>query len=365
MTQEGKFGVHEAVCLLTITSVAKVFYTSPALLVGIVGTANWYMTLISAATAAFGFTFIYFLLKRFPGKNIMEIYDSVLGSFLGFIFSFMLLFIIVATGISNLREFSDVLKVYVYPDSPLGYLMGIVLFTAVILSFLGLETIARYSKFVGYALLFGFVLVMILSIQNYEFFRIFPLLGHGLGTTVYNGLIRSSGHAEIIIIAIFAGSLQGISHIKKAAYTSFVLAGIIVSFSFLSFIMSFPYTVAQELTAPMYEMVGVINYGSFFQRVEPIFLFVWSISSLISITVLFYMALLIYCHMFRINDKKPLIIPFSIIFFALASIPLSIIHLIKGLIQTLRSFSWIFFFIPPIVTLIAAKIFKKKGSPNA
>ena len=69
MIKEGNFGYHEAISLLVITIVTKVFFTSPAILVEIVGTSGWYMTIISMLVAIFAFMFLYLLLKRFPQKH--------------------------------------------------------------------------------------------------------------------------------------------------------------------------------------------------------------------------------------------------------------------------------------------------------
>ncbi len=48
MIQEGKFGIAEAMWLVVFTSAAKVFFYQPATVAALVGTAGWYMTLISA-----------------------------------------------------------------------------------------------------------------------------------------------------------------------------------------------------------------------------------------------------------------------------------------------------------------------------
>jgi hypothetical protein len=72
MLKEGKFGAAEAVCLVTITCTVKIFFTSPAVLVRHVGTAAWYVTLISAITALIGFSFIYLLLSVFQVKIFLK-----------------------------------------------------------------------------------------------------------------------------------------------------------------------------------------------------------------------------------------------------------------------------------------------------
>src|SRR5659263_658599 len=86
LIKEGKFGPQEAISLITITIVTGGVFTGPSRRASYVGAATWYKTLISAATAALGFTFVYLLLKHFAGKHIVEIFEITLGRFLGFIF---------------------------------------------------------------------------------------------------------------------------------------------------------------------------------------------------------------------------------------------------------------------------------------
>lgn len=361
MLKEGKFGLQEAVSMITISITAKVFFTSPGLLANILGTSSWYMTLISALTAALGFTFIYLLLKRFPGQNIVQAYEASLGRFLGFIFSFLLTILFTINASSIIREFVDVLKIYVLPLTNISLLIGLFVLVTAIVCFLGLETLARFSRLSAYILLISFLLVLILATQRYEFFRLFPLLGHGLSKTVIHGLLRCSFYGEVLILAVIAGSLQGIKYLKKAGYISLLLSGILVAIALLAFTMAFPYYAGAEITAPMYQLSAMIDYGRFFQRIEPIFLFIWFISSFISVTAIFYTSASLYCKIFRINDMRPTILPLAIIVFTIAMIPKDITSVATGFIHNSREYGWIILFIPPLIALIVAKIKKKGG----
>ncbi|NLX64755.1 MAG: endospore germination permease [Clostridiaceae bacterium] len=361
MLKEGKFGYHEAISLLLITIAINVFFTSPAVVVQIVGNAGWYMTLVSMLTAIFAFMFLYLLLKRFPNKNIMEIADLVLGKWVSAVFLLLFGSFLLWTASINIREFTEVLKIYVLPKSPPSFIMILFLITIIVLSFLGLETIARFAKFIIYILGAGFVLVVILSSQNFEIRNLFPLLGYGLDKTLIHGLLRSSFYGEIVIIGVIASSLQGYKEIKRIGFSTLLLAGFFTSFSLLVFIFVFPYTVGQEITSPMYEMAALINYGGFMQRMEPLFLFLWNFGSFVEISFLFYASLMIYCHIFRIDDKRPIILPMVTTLYGLSLIPKSIIDVISGFVQTLRSWGWIFYYIPNVIILIIALIRKKKG----
>jgi spore germination protein KB len=362
--KEGKFGVQETVALTTITITSNVFFSSPGVLARFVGPAAWYVTLISAAVGIIGFTFIYLLLKRFQGKDIIEIFELSLGKIIGSIFSAILAAWLVFYVSVRLREFAEVLIVYVLPLSPLEFIMLIFMTVITILCFLGLEPIARFAKLVAYVLLFGLIVVLVLSFQNYEFHHLFPILGNGIGSTIINGARRSSPYGEVIILAVVAGSLQGTSHIKKSGYISLVLSGLLISACLLGITLAFPYYVAQEMTSPMYELTVLIDYGRFYSRLDAIFLFIWIISTMIAVSILFYCSVSTYCKMFRIQKIRPVILPFSIIVFCAAVAPDDITSVILGLVQQIREYGWIVFFVLPLIALIVAKIRKKGANSN-
>ncbi len=365
MIKEGKFGVQEAVSLLVITSVAKVFYTSPAMVMKVAGTAGWYMTLVSAMVAGIGFIPLWFLLKRFPNKNIMDIYDIVLGRIGGFIFSLVLFLLILATLTANIREYTEVLVVYIFPLSPPQYLITLLFVVIILAAYLGLETIARLSKLFGGILLLGLMAVLLLTMQNYDINHLFPFYGYGVKAILSNGFLRSSAYGDLIIISIIVKSLQGISHVKKAGSLSLIITAAIIPIVILAFSLSFPYDTGREVTAPMYLMTTLINYGPFFQRLESIFLYIWNISLMISSSALFYMLLMVYSHMFNIKDKRPMIVPLAIILFSLTLMVENISRLITVYLQLLRTYGWVFFFLPPTFALLIAIIKGKKGDAES
>jgi len=361
LIKEGKFGPQEAISLITITIVSRVFLTSPSIIARYVGTAAWYMTLISAATAALGFTFVYLLLKRFPGKNIVEIFEITLGRFLGFIFSGLLLALFLLSPATTLREFTEVMKVYVLPLSPPSYIMGFFIIGVILLGILGLETQARFSRLVAPILLFAFVAGLILASQNYDLHRLTPILGYGIKRTIHHGLTRSSAYGYAVILAVIASSLQGTKHIKKIGYISIVASGILISAALLAFTLTFPYYIAEEVTSPLYQMTTLIDYGRFIQRLDPLFIFLWNISTLIAVSLELYIAASIYCKMFRIQDIRPVIISLSIIMFTIALIPKDIETIAFGYANLIMEYGWTVLYISPIIALIVAKLRGKKG----
>lgn len=365
MIKEGKIGVQEAICLVTIAIVNKIFFTSPGYLTRAVGNTGWYMTLIAMCSALVFFTFIYLLLKRFPGKNIVEIYDAVLGRIGGFLFSFILMASFLLYCGVLIREFVDVTKVYVFPITPPSALIGALLIVATFSVFLGLEAIGRTAKLFAYVALFGYILVVFLSSEHFNVAFLFPILGYGLDRTVTTGLMRSSAYAEVLILAVFAGSLQGSRHIKKAGYISLLLSGFLLSLGILCFTLEFEYTSVQEITAPIYIVVRIIKYGPFFQRLDPLFLFIWIITTIILVSSLFYTTVSIYCKIFRLQDKRPVIIPVGVLIFSVAIFPKDFPSVVSEYVQGARMYGNITFFIMPLMALVVALLRRKKGEKTS
>ena len=366
MLKEGKFGFAEAVSLITVTCTVKIFFTSPAVLVKHVGSAAWYVTLISALTALVGFSFIYLLLKRFPGKNLAEIFDLTLGRPIAIVFSLvMAAFFMIDAGIF-LREFSDVLRSYTYPETSTSYIIGALVLTAAIAVWLGLESIARIAKLASFFLLTGFVLLLILAVKEYQLDNIFPILGYGLGKSVVIGAQRSAVYSEVVVLGVVAASLQGIQNIKRAGVVSIILSGVLIALGLLAEVLMFSYTAAQENAAPLYALARVIKYGDFFSRLDPLFIILWSTATIITIAVLFYAAVSIFCQTFKLPDKRPVIVPMTVILYSIALAPKDFATIVYGLIESARKFNWTVFFGLPLVALVAAALRnKKEGASGA
>jgi hypothetical protein len=263
MIKEGKIGAYEAVWLATITITSKAYFSSPSVIASLVGTAGWYMTLISALVALIGFGFIYLLLKRFPDKDIIDIFEVSFGRAAGFILLLVLGLFLLFMSVTRISEFHEIMRVNIFQMSPDWFIVGIAVVSVLVFSLLGFEAIARFAKFVAYFMLAGFLALTLLGLKNYRTENLFPILGYGIDKTLINGVMRSSAYGEIIIFAVFARSFQGTKYIKKEGLVSLLLSAGLLSLTILSITLTFPYYIMQELVSPVYDMTTLISYGRF------------------------------------------------------------------------------------------------------
>ncbi|KUO66722.1 MAG: spore gernimation protein [Gracilibacter sp. BRH_c7a] len=361
MIKEGHFGFMEAFSVMAIVLVTKIFYGSPMALIKYLGTAAWYGTLISLVGALVFFTLLYLLMKRFPQEDLFQIFETVTGKIIGkaLILTFGV-FLIYKAGI-NLREFTAVLKVYSMPFTPPSMIMLPFLIVVAVMAYVGLEGIVRVAHIFFYLVFGALVLIILLAIPSYDFNYLQPILGYGLGKTVQTGLIRVAAYDEIVLLAIIIRSLQGLQVFKKIGYLTLILGGLTFSVCLICILAAFQYTVGGEHLSGMYQLSRAIYFTRFFQRIESIFLFVWVISSVITVSFIFYISLNAYSRVFNISNHRPLILPFIFLTFMAAFIPNNFAEIMEIHLRVLREFSSVIFIFIPVMVLGLALLRGKKG----
>ncbi len=360
MQKEGKIGPYEAVSLITITICSKVLLSSPRELIALVGTAVWYASLVETLTAIIAFIFIYFLMKRFPGKGLVEVSELVLGKVLGIIGMMVLAIVFYIKGVLYCRELVEALKAFEYPMTPPSFILLFILFSIGITAYLGLEALTRMAGLWSILLLIGYLSIFILAIPIYNTAYLFPIMGYGLKKTIINGLIRSSTYGEVIILAVLAGSLQGTKHMGKAGFMSLCLSGVLISLGFFCYTLSAGYNYLVENAVPLLSFTRQIQLGRFFQRFEAIYILLWGLSAGIAIGAVFYVSISIYCKIFRIYDHKPLIIPFLVLFFV-ANMSITDYANVLLLVELVRRYGEIVYFVLPFIIWLVAIVRRMEG----
>ncbi|MCD2347966.1 GerAB/ArcD/ProY family transporter [Clostridium guangxiense] len=359
-----KFGTYETVALVTMAMVAKILYTSTSAMIKTVGTAAWYMTIISCIISIIFFILIYKLMMRFPGKDIFEIYEAVLGKFLGkfvtIIFSMYLMFYCS----SSIREFLEMIKSYSLPYTPPSVIIGTFILVSALLCYKGIENIARFSYLIFYPVLLGICLILVLAIPYYKFNYIKPYLGYGFEKTAFIGFLRSSAYQEVTLLCFVVRSIHGVKNLKKTGLIAIVLSGVIFAVTALCCIMDFGYGTGQENISGVYQLSRMIYYNRYFQRIEAIFLFIWVLAAVQNAALSLYFSIIAYCKSFNIKGYRNLILPFCFFGFMGALIPSNFPQVTDINMIIIRQYGLFFSFVPPVIVLVISMLLKKGGEKN-
>lgn len=360
MIKEGNIGPQGSLAIATLVLVTKVFYTNTGAVIKGAATAAWYVTLISVLVSLLLFQFVYILLKMFPGKPLSEIFEQVWGRFIGKLLSivFIAYFIFYAGG--NLREFVEMIKTYNLPYTQPSIIIITFLLPVAVISYIGLEALARISHIGFYFVLGSLFIILVLDYPLYRIDSIFPLGGNGLKQNLFIGITRNSAYNEMIILAFFINSLKGLKNFKKASVLGLIISGFTISAVILCSTIAFGYSMSTEHFSNLFELSRAIYFGRFFQRLESIFLIVWVTTSVILVSTFFYTSISIFCKSFNINNHKPLIPSFLIITFVVTLMPENLSSVLSKSTNFQRVYSSLLLYGIPIVTLIVSLMFRKK-----
>lgn len=366
MNKQGHFGLFETTALTTIVIVSKIFYTSLAVVVKLNGTAAWQVTIISCIVGIVFFLIAYILMKRFPGMDIVEIYEAVMGKVIGKMLAFLFSCYLIYYTATSSREFFEMIKAYVLPNINDNILYISFIGVVVLIVYKGLENLARLSYILFLPILAGLFLILIMAYPYYNLGYLKPYMGYGLKNTLTTGFLRSSAYEEVFNLVIIVKSIRSMDNFLKSGLISLVLSGVIFTISILAYIMMFTYSVGGANLSGIFEMSRAIYFSRYLQRVEIIFLFPWVVTSLLTAASAYYSSLYLYCTAFKVNNYRPLIFPFSFLIYMLAMIPKNIIELIQVNLIFVRQYSMVFIYGTPLLVLLVAVITDKRGEkPNA
>lgn len=364
MKKKTIFGHWEASAIIMNLIYTKIFLNFPRMAVEEGGTAAWIFAIYIAILAILGFTVIQKLYKPFEGKDLLDVAELAAGNIGRILVGFVILFCLGWGTVAYMRMFSENMKLISLTTSPLSYVELYFVVCLVTGAYFGIEALSRLHAFVVPVITVGFLLIMLGAVNYIDSGNLMPLLGNGLSAIFIKGAQKVSDYSEILVLFLLASFLKKYEVMKSTGYWSLVLASVFLVISVLVFSTVFPYPSSLEITIPIFHVARLIKLGRFFQRVESVFLFIWAASSLLYITVNFYLILFTFQKAFRLDYYKPLIIPLSIIVMSLSFLPSDFAEVVTYEVELFRSWSWVPAFAMPILLLILARRKHRKSAES-
>lgn len=361
MINEGKFGVREAVTLTTLVLTSKVFYTSISVLFKATSTSAWYTTLISCSVSMILFSIVCSLMKRYPNKNLVQIFDIVTGKFIGKILSLIFCAYFIFYSGATIREFVEMVISYVLPHTMPSMIITVFLVIVVAYAYVGIEGIARMSYVGFFCVIIGLITILILPYKAYDINNLIPIGGYGIERTLTVGFWRSSAYSEVIFLTFLADCLYGAKHLKKVGLISLALSGIIISIGTVCSLMAFEYAQGGENLSSLFQLSRVIYISRFLQRIESVFIFIWVIASIINVSLAFYVSVSIFCKAFNVPKPRPCLLPFAYFTFMVTLLPKNISEASEVYIKFFRQYSIIITYFIPILVLLISMVRGNKG----
>lgn len=353
------FGKREEISCLLIFMCNQLFLSFPRNMADSVGNAGWILVLYVSIISLIIFLIISRLYKNFEGKDILDIGEFLGGNIgrilVGMIFVIDYVFIIAVI----LREYGEDLKIISLIQSPISFVLAFFAIGMVVGAYFGLEPLLRLGTISVPVIFLGFLVVLVGSIKYINISNILPIMGTGPTDIFIKGPSRISIFSGLSLLFLMTPFLRGHQNFKKSGIIGIVLSSLILTSGTLVYSLVLPYPITTSSFLPIYQLSRLISYGRFFQRIESVFVLVWSMIALIYLSVGLFFSAYVYKKAFKLEYHRPLILPFGILIFTISLLPKSLMETIFIDNSIIRNYAWTVTFGLTLILLILASIKKR------
>ena len=116
------------------------------------------------------------------------------------------------------------------------------------------------------------------NLEDFSFENIFPILGNGIKETFLLGSNNLFAFQGLLYLFFLPPHLKDYTEFKKISIISISLSAIYLITSIATILFLFNTEVTSTLLMPLYSAVRYIEFGTFFQRLDSVFILIWIIS---------------------------------------------------------------------------------------
>ena len=284
-----KVGNKEAIALLLTITFNHIILNVTKSIIDVTLSASLLNILyIGIITIIFTCIICYFL-KKFPTFDLIDISRYLGGDLLKWIIGLAYIAYFVFFGGILLHLFSSFLQIIYFPMTKLFYIILIFIIATILSCSMRHNAIYRSTLIFLPLLIVSILLLFFADIPYYEVEKIYPILGNGLFTTFVSGLCNMFAFQALAYIYFMPPMLKNPEQIKKISVTAIVFSCIFLLISIAIILFMFSGFVETDELMPLYSATKYIKFGSFFRKLDSIYLLIWIITfiSYLSITLKF------------------------------------------------------------------------------
>ncbi|MFD1178635.1 GerAB/ArcD/ProY family transporter [Paenibacillus puldeungensis] len=297
--------------------------------------------------------------KRAPHSNLIEILREYFGKYLGFVIGFAYLVYFIYKSVRNVREFGDLVILYMLPGTPLNVIMIVLLMVGAYAIYHGIEVFFRVGQLVLPWLVFIYVLLFGLMAMSglIDFKRLLPMLEHGW-KPVWDAAfpeVISFPFGEMIVCLMFWKHVVKFEKVKKYTLLSYTFSGIFITITNLLTVAVLG-DLSGAYVVPFMFGTSLIEIGGFLERMDPLVSLLLFGGVFFKQATYYLAAVLVAAELFKVKHRIT-IIPVGIAIFIGARLFRSYLEQVRfGFQQNLKYHFPVFQIIIPIIILLVVLI---------
>lgn len=316
----GKMGVAEGTSLVLTTNFVIIFVSVWSLIIEQAATSAWLIPPIAALAFAVMLMLLLSVMKHIPG-DLLEVTASLLGNQAAKLFTVYFIITFYVYGILLLRQFSENTLITAIPTIDITTICAWFALIAVVVSYIGIEPIARAAYIIIPFLIIGIFLLLLLLHDRFNLYNLAPWLGVDISVLLTTGMKEASLYHSFFLIPLLAASFQNRRTLRITALLGIALSTLIRTITIFAYTGIFGVAVGKEKILPFFELSRLVFISRFIQRVETFFIIFWAIFGLAAIAISLYMTAYLLARLFNLPSLRPLLLPLALVAVQLSLLP--------------------------------------------
>lgn len=256
------------------------------------------------------------------------------------------------------RAFPEAIKTALLQNTPMIVIVALLAIGVAVGARFGIEALGRTSAvFLPIAAFFiaGFFIILA---PHYEITNLFPF---SFKDILVKGASSLSVFADIFVLNLLMPYCEDMTAVKKSGSSAILIGGITGILIVFAYCLVYPFPVSSRFIVPMYQLTRLVKIGTYFQRLEAIFEFVWSISILIYTSIYLFVIADTVKQSFGLRHHKPLVFPLLVILLRLVFWEESYTEALRSNYVNSAVLYPIFYILPLLLGLIYVAKRKRSG----
>ena len=355
MSERNEYGTWGLVSLIITLIITKVLISSPSFYAKQSASAGWLEVMISGIFEIFMLFLVLRLVLNFEKMDLVDIAECAFGRIGKIIVGVLSVAAVVISASAVFRCFCELIRNTVIRGISYDDVSFFILAASLAGAYLGVRKQVNLSGLILPILLVAVAIILLINVPRYSITNILPISGVGVRGIIKNALLKNASFYEIGIILFFLPYLKDKTSVKKTSFTALSVSVILSSIIALQYQLAVPYEAAGSFSLPLYQMTRMIKAGTFFQRIEPLNIFIWSGAMYLYVGIGIRMSAHIYKKTFSISETRPMVFVFALLITLLALIPGSETN-VERIYDFILTYGYVAYPLLPLLILISASM---------
>lgn len=280
----------------------------------------WISVLIAMACGMLLLVFVTLpIQRREPDLNLIDLFFRYCGKWIGHLFAWPYVIYFVYKSVRNVREFGDLMNLYLLPQSPLVVVIMVIMLLSAYAVYQGVEVFCRTMQallpvIAGIYFLLLFLLLIIGDIQPGS---LLPIMEDGIRPVVAAALpeVISFPFGEMVLFLMYWRFVNRPKKVLPATLIAYSLAGFFLVFTNALILSILGPEMASIGGIPLMIVASLIRITQFVERMDPFVALLLFIGVWVKQTAYYFGAAMALASIFKTTYKR-MTLPAGIVIFA-------------------------------------------------